>query len=64
MSSLPNQFKCFRIGQEDDKIVSGLQSISMDDINPGEIILKTEYSSINYKAVSYTHLTLPTILRV
>ena len=49
MSSLPNQFKCFRIDQADDKIVSGLQSISMDDINPGEITLKTEYSSINYK---------------
>ena len=49
MSSLPNQFKCFRIDQEDNKIVSGLQSISMDDINPGEITLKTEYSSINYK---------------
>jgi NADPH2:quinone reductase len=49
MSSLPNQFKCFRIDEEDDKIVSGLQSISMDDINPGEVILKTEYSSINYK---------------
>ena len=49
MSSLPNQFKCFRIDQEDDKIASGLQSISMDDINPGEITLKTEYSSINYK---------------
>ena len=49
MSSIPNQFKCFRIDQEDDKIVSGLQSISMDDINPGEITLKTEYSSINYK---------------
>ena len=49
MSSIPNQFECFRIGQEDDKIVSGLQSISMDDINPGEITLKTEYSTINYK---------------
>ena len=49
MSTFPNQFKCFRIDQEDDKIVSGLQSISMDDINPGEITLKTEYSSINYK---------------
>ena len=49
MSSLPNQFKCFRIDEEDDKIVSGLQSISMDDINSGEVILKTEYSSINYK---------------
>ena len=49
MSSLPNQFKCFRIDQKDDKIVSGLQSISMEDINPGEVTLKTEYSSINYK---------------
>ena len=49
MSSLPNQFKCFRIDQEDDKIVSGLKAISMHDINPGEITLKTEYSSINYK---------------
>jgi NADPH2:quinone reductase len=49
MSSLPNQFKCFRIDHEDDKIVSDLQSISMDDINPGEVTLKTEYSSINYK---------------
>ena len=49
MPSLPNQFKCFRIDQEDDKIVSGLQSISMEDINPGEVTLKTEYSSINYK---------------
>ena len=49
MSSLPNQFKCFRVDQKDDKIVSGLQSISMEDINPGEVTLKTEYSSINYK---------------
>ncbi len=49
MPSLPNQFKCFRIDQKDDKIVSGLQSISMEDINPGEVTLKTEYSSINYK---------------
>jgi len=49
MPPLPNQFKCFRVDQKDDKIVSGLQSISMEDINPGEVTLKTEYSSINYK---------------
>ena len=49
MSSVSNQFKCFRIDQENDKIVSGLQSISMEDVNPGEVTLKTEYSSINYK---------------
>ena len=49
MPSTPNHFKCFRINQTDDKIVSGLESISLEDINPGDVTLKTEYSSINYK---------------
>ena len=49
MSSIPNQFTCFRINQKDEKIVSGLEMVSIEDINPGEVTLKTEYSSINYK---------------
>ena len=49
MSSIPNQFSCFRINQKDEKIVSGLEMVSIEDINPGEVTLKTEYSSINYK---------------
>ena len=49
MSSIPNQFNCFRINQEEEKIVSGLETIGIEDINPGEVTLKTEYSSINYK---------------
>ena len=49
MSQIPNEFNCFRINQEEDKIVSGLEKIILEDINPGEVTLKTEYSSINYK---------------
>ena len=49
MSQIPNEFNCFRINQEEDKIVSGLEKIKLEDINPGEVTLKTEYSSINYK---------------
>jgi NADPH2:quinone reductase len=49
MSSIPNQFNCFRINQEEEKIVSGIETIGIEDINPGEVTLKTEYSSINYK---------------
>ncbi len=49
MSQIPNEFDCFRINQEEDKIVSGLEKIKLEDINPGEVTLKTEYSSINYK---------------
>ena len=33
----------------EDKIVSGLEKVKLEDINPGEVTLKTEYSSINYK---------------
>ena len=49
MPSTPNQFECFRINHVNEKIVSGLESVSIEDINPGEVTLKTEYSSINYK---------------
>ena len=49
MSQIPNEFNCFRINQEEDKIVSGLEKVKLEDINPGEVTLKTEYSSINYK---------------
>ena len=49
MSQIPNEFNCFRINQEEDKIVSGLEKTKLEDINPGEVRLKTEYSSINYK---------------
>ena len=49
MSSIPNQFNCFRINQEEEKIVSGIETIGIEDINPGEVTLKTEYSSINYR---------------
>ena len=49
MTTIPEQFKCFRINQLEDKIVSGLENIDIDDLNPGDVTLKTEYSSINYK---------------
>ena len=41
MSSIPNQFNCFRINQEEEKIVSGIETIGIEDINPGEVTLKT-----------------------
>ena len=30
----------------------------------GEVTVRVDYSTLNYKAVSYTHLTLPTIYSV
>jgi acrylyl-CoA reductase (NADPH) len=42
-------FRGFRI-HRDDKTVSGrLESLTLDDLSPGEIVVRVEYSSINYK---------------
>ena len=42
MSQIPNEFDCFKINQEEDKIVSGIEKIKHEDINQGEVTLKTE----------------------
>lgn len=42
-------FKAFRIRNNDNAYRSGIESITLDDLSPGEIIIKTAYSSVNYK---------------
>jgi acrylyl-CoA reductase (NADPH) len=44
-----NSFRAFRIHQVDGKIVSRLDTISLDDLTPGEVVIKVAYSDINYK---------------
>jgi acrylyl-CoA reductase (NADPH) len=42
-------FRAFRI-HRDDKTVSGrLESLTLADLTPGEVVVRVEYSSINYK---------------
>jgi acrylyl-CoA reductase (NADPH) len=47
--TIPNQFPAFRIHSDDAGYRAGIESISMDDLNPGEVVIKTEYSSVNFK---------------
>ena len=47
--SLPTNFRAFRIHNDADGYRSGIESISLDDLNPGEVVIKTAYSSVNYK---------------
>jgi acrylyl-CoA reductase (NADPH) len=47
--TIPNQFSAFRIHSDDAGYRAGIESISMDDLNPGEVLIKTEYSSVNFK---------------
>jgi acrylyl-CoA reductase (NADPH) len=42
-------FKAFRIHNESGRIVSRFETLNLDDLNPGEVVIRVEYSDINYK---------------
>ena len=47
--SVPASFHAFRIRNDADGYRSGIESISLDDLNPGEVVIKATYSSVNFK---------------
>ena len=47
--SVPASFRAFRIHDDADGYRSGIETISLDDLNPGDVVIKTAYSSVNYK---------------
>lgn len=47
--SIPSSFRAFRIHNDAAGYRSGLESIALTDLTPGEVVIKTAYSSINYK---------------
>ncbi len=47
--TLPATFKAFRIHSDDAGYRSGIESVSLDDLNDGEVVVKVAYSSVNYK---------------
>jgi len=42
-------FRAFRIHQESGKIVSRMETIGLNDLTEGEVVVKVRYSTINYK---------------
>jgi NADPH2:quinone reductase len=44
-----DRFKAFRIHNENEKIAGRIDEIGLDDLKPGEVVLKTAFSSVNYK---------------
>ena len=42
-------FRAFRIDQENDQIIAGFCDLSLDDLSPGEVVIKVSHSTINYK---------------
>ena len=45
----PRHFRAYRIDQQDEKIVAGLTSLTIDDLSEGDVVIKVSHSTINYK---------------
>jgi acrylyl-CoA reductase (NADPH) len=44
-----NPFKAFRIHEREGKIVAGFEQVSLDALTAGDVVIRVQYSSINYK---------------
>ena len=42
-------FKAYRTFEEDKKISSRFVTMTLDELDPGDLVIKSEYSTINYK---------------
>ena len=47
--TIPASFPAFRIHNDGAGHRSGIEEVSLDDLSPGEIVIRTAYSSVNFK---------------
>ena len=47
--TLPQRFDAFRIHDDADGYRSGIEQVSIDELSPGDIVIRTAHSSVNYK---------------
>jgi len=43
------KFKAFRITEADKKVQAGFVECTLDDLDPGEVVVRVAYSDVNYK---------------
>ena len=46
---IPASFRAFRIHDDAQGYRSGIEQVGIDDLAPGELVLRTAYSSVNFK---------------
>ena len=49
MSKIPKSFKAFRIHNDGDGYRAGVEKVGIDDLNDGDVVIRSEWSGINYK---------------
>ena len=56
------EFNALVVDKDEEKNITSSQvkKIDVSQLPEGDVLVNVEFSNINYKAVSYTHLTLPT----
>ncbi len=47
--TIPTSFNAFRIHNDDAGYRSGIEQVSIEDLAPGEVVIRTAYSSVNFK---------------
>ncbi|MDX1550484.1 MAG: oxidoreductase, partial [Lysobacter spongiicola] len=47
--TVPARFTAFRIHNDDAGYRSGLEQVSLEDLSPGEVVIRAAYSSVNFK---------------
>jgi NADPH2:quinone reductase len=48
-------FKAYRTFQDDTRVLSRFVDLSLEELDPGDVVIRTKYSTINYKdALSYS----------
>ena len=49
MSAVPDSFRAFRIRNDDAGYRGAVENLTLDELSPGEVVIRGEWSSINYK---------------
>jgi putative YhdH/YhfP family quinone oxidoreductase len=47
--SIPGNFRAFRIDSDGNGYRAGIESVALDQLSPGEIVIRVAHSSVNYK---------------
>jgi putative YhdH/YhfP family quinone oxidoreductase len=44
-----DKFKVYRLREQDRKVVAAFEQASIDELDPGEVVIRVAYSGVNYK---------------
>lgn len=45
----PARFRAFRIHADAEPLQAGIETLGLDDLTPGDVVVRVHYSSVNYK---------------